>query len=184
MKTTQLLRDKLGLTQENMAHYLKITLSQLALYETGRRDLPTVALVKTAEIFLFTSQKDALIDESLLKQQELKTNEILNLHTKELEYKQMKEQRLLEKIQKKYNQSVELFLLAKHLQTSNKEQSTKFLQLASIGIEKYGVAQQTMQIVKLESINSQLRYIVDLKKIKPQAIRDFRTACGLGYIEK
>jgi transcriptional regulator with XRE-family HTH domain len=168
MTTTQVLRDKLGLSQENMAYYLKITLSQLALYETGRRDLPTHALVKISEIFLYTeqSQKNYKIDNQLLKSQELKTNEVLNLLSKELEYKQIKAQRLLDKIQKKYNQSIELYLLAQHLQNSNKEQSTIFLQLASTGLEKYGVTQKTKQIIILEGIKSQLKCIDDLKKSK------------------
>ena len=94
----------------------------------------------------------------------MKLNEVLNLLSKELEYKQIKAQRLLDKIQKKYNQSIELYLLAQHLQTSNKEQSTIFLQLATTGLEKYGVTQQTKQIIILEGIKSQLKYIHIYKK--------------------
>jgi transcriptional regulator with XRE-family HTH domain len=164
MKITQLLRDKLGLTQENLAQYLQITQSLLALYETGRRDLPSHAHIKISEIFLLTEQKKVPIDNELILKQESKTNEVLLVLAKELEYKQMKEQRVLEKIKKKYNQCVELYFLAQHLQIYNKEQSEQFLQLAIDGIEKNGLAKQTTQLFKLQSIKSQLQHI-DLLKL-------------------
>ena len=85
----------------------------------------------------------------------------------------MKAQRLLEKIQKKYNQSIELYLLSQHLQTSNKEQSTLFRQIATNSLEKYGLAQKIYQIIKLESIKSQLKYIHILKKTKNIAVQKF-----------
>jgi transcriptional regulator with XRE-family HTH domain len=165
MKTTQILRDQLGLSQEIMAQYLSISQSLLALYEKGRRDLPTDAVVKMAEIFLFTTQKEAQLDLPFQKQQELKTVEVLHEQTAALEYKEMKAQRTLDKIKKKYDQSLKLHALAQHLQTSNKVQSTLFLQLATIGLEKYGMVAQTKEIIKLEGIKSQLQHITLLKKM-------------------
>jgi transcriptional regulator with XRE-family HTH domain len=168
MKTTQLLRDQLGLSQEIMAHYLKITLSQLAMYETGKRDLPTDALIKIAEIVLFFEQKQKVskVEKELLNNQQYKVREIIKQHTKELEYKQIKEQRTLDKIQKKYNQNLQLNSLAQHLQKSKTTQADVLLQQAITRIEKYSLANQTKQLLKLESIKSQLDYINTLKKIQ------------------
>jgi predicted transcriptional regulator len=166
MKTTQLLRDQLGLSQEMMANYLKITLSQLAMHETGKRDLPTAALVKIAEILLFfeQKQKSAKEEKEFLKQQQAKVRQILTQQTKELEYKQIKEQRVLDKIQKKYNQSVQLHSLVQHLQKNKTTHTDVLLQQALIGIEKYSLAHQTKQTLKLESIKNQLNYLDILKK--------------------
>lgn len=163
MKTTQLLRDQLGLSQEMMANYLKITLSQLAMHETGKRDLPTAALVKIAEILLFFEQKQKN-EKEFLKQQQAKVRQILTQQTKELEYKQIKEQRVLDKIQKKYNQNVQLHSLVQHLQKNKTTHTDVLLQQALIGIEKYSLAHQTKQSLKLESIKSQLNYLDILKK--------------------
>ena len=105
MKTTQLLRDQLGLSQEMMARYLKIRLSQLAMYETGKRDLSTGTMTKMAEILIFFQQKQKVSEEEkeLLNKQQVKVQEMLKHQVRELKYKQMKEQRALDKIEKKYN---------------------------------------------------------------------------------
>lgn len=167
MKTTQLLREQLGLSQEMMAQYLQITLSQLGMYETGKRDLPTAALVKIAEIVLFFEQKQKTTKEEkeLIKQQQARAQEIIKQQIKEFEYKQIKELRVMVKIQKKYNQSIQLHLLAQHLQKNKTPHTDILLQQAIAGIEKYSLAHQTNQILKLESIKSQLDYINTLKKM-------------------
>ena len=84
MKTTQLLRDQLGLSQEMMACYLKTTLSQLAMYETGKRDLPTGVMTKITEILIFFQQKQIVSKEEneLLDKQKSKVQEIIKHQTK------------------------------------------------------------------------------------------------------
>ena len=164
MKTSQLLRDKLGLSQENMAQYLKITLSQLAMYETGKRDLPTHALVILAEMELFFEQKQNK-QTLFLAKQEKKVQEIVTSHTKVLEYKLLKEERLLEKVQKKYDQSIQLHLFNQHLQNSKVAQNTMMSQLAKMAEENNSLAQLTQQKIKLESIKSLLKAVENLKKM-------------------
>lgn len=50
MKATKIIREKCDLSQHQLAVYLGITRSQLALAETGRRTLPTSALIKLAQL--------------------------------------------------------------------------------------------------------------------------------------
>jgi transcriptional regulator with XRE-family HTH domain len=166
MKATQLFRDQLGLSQEVMAQYLCITRSQLAMYEAGKRELPTAALAKLAEIALFFDQKNVTENEGhqLLKKQELEVKVLLTRHAKELEYKQIKEQRLLDTIQKKHNQNLQLNSLALYLQKNKAAQAEVLLQQAIAGIEQNGLARQTKQMLKLEGIKSQLEYINILKE--------------------
>lgn len=166
MKATQLFREQLGLSQEVMAQYLFITRSQLAMHEAGKRELPTTALAKLAEIALFFDQKKATEKEGrqLLKKQELEVKALLARHAKELEYKQIKEQRVLDSIQKKHNQNLQLNSLALYLQKNKKGQAETLLQQVITGIEQNGLARQAKQALKLEGIKSQLNYINILKK--------------------
>lgn len=166
MKSTQLFRALLGLSQEVMAQYLCVTKSQLAMYEAGKRELPTAALAKLAEITLFFDQKKATIEEEskLLNKQGFEVKVLLAHHTKELEYKQIKEQRVLDTIQKKHNQNLQLHSLALYLQKSKVVQADALLQQAITGIEKNGLARQVKQVLKLEGIKCQLDYINILKE--------------------
>ncbi len=82
------------------------------MYEAGKRDLPTDALVKLSAITLFldglTENKK---EETLfLNEQEIEFNTVLTRHTKELEYKLIKEQRVLEAIVKKLSDSKQVEL--------------------------------------------------------------------------
>ncbi len=58
MGTTQYIREQLGLTQDSLAMYLLIPLSQLAMHETGKRDLPAKASVKIAELLTLLKQSE------------------------------------------------------------------------------------------------------------------------------
>lgn len=164
MKITQLLRNKMGLSQENMAQYLKVTLSQLALYETNRRELPADAYAKLTEMLLFFEQKEASVEEELLKKRELNVQETLQAHAKELEYQQLKGQRVLDKIMKKQQQNDQLYRFAQWEHNNDKEQKTLLMQLAATATQKDTIAQQIKLTLKLESIKSQLVYIDALQK--------------------
>jgi transcriptional regulator with XRE-family HTH domain len=166
MKTTELLRDQLGLSQEMMGVYLGLNRSQIAMYETSKRDLPTAVLIKLANITLFFEQNqitDAIEKEFLIKQ-ELEVKAFFEHQLKELEYKKIKAERLLEKTQKKYRQNLALYHLALHLQENNVELAELLLQQATTGMKQNGLLNQTKQKMKLETITSQLDYCQSLKE--------------------
>lgn len=65
-------RKQLGITQEQMAEILGISMSLLSMYELGQRDLPTHALVKLATLSNHVSdamnkRKDAGTDKKMLQ---------------------------------------------------------------------------------------------------------------------
>lgn len=65
-------RKQLGITQEQMAEILGISMSLLSMYELGKRDLPTHALVKLATLSNHVSdamnkRKDAGTDKKVLQ---------------------------------------------------------------------------------------------------------------------
>lgn len=166
MKVSQLIRVQLGLSQEIMAYYLGVSKSLLAMYEKGKREIPTAAMVKLAEmeLFLNQNQKNFKQDNELLNKQQSKVQNLIEKKIIELELKQIKEQRKLDAVQKKHEQSLKLNLFVTHLQ-SNKSKLAEFIQMQAFsGIEKNSLVVQTKQALKLESINSQLAYVKNLKE--------------------
>ena len=166
MKSSQIIREQLGLSQEIMAYYLGITKSLLAMYERGKREIPTAAMVKLAEMELFLNQKQEISkqESELLNKQEAKVQDLLEQYSKELEYKLIKEQRKLDAIQKKYNQSLKLNSFVAHLQKNESKQATLIKLQAYGGIEINGLVVQTNKLLKIESINSQLAYCKRVKE--------------------
>ncbi len=166
MNLTQFFRDQLGLSQEMMAIYLAVTKSQLSMYEIGKRELPIGTQTKLADLAVFFEQNKISKEQEseFQKEQELKLKAFLAFQIKELEYKQMKEQRILDAIQTKYHQSLKLHAFALHLQKGKEKLAGVLLQQAISGVERNGLLLQTQQLLKLEGIKSQLNYITILKE--------------------
>lgn len=164
-KITQYIREQLGLSQIALAQYLSITLSQLAMYETGKRELPTGVMVKLEEILVFLNQEqtETQQENEITKKQKSKIQDFLERYQKELLIKKIAVERKLESLQKRYNQSIKLLLFVNQIEN----QASSLLEVLKIqahsGIEKNGLDVQTKQRLKLESINRQLAYIESVK---------------------
>jgi len=102
MKVHQHLRSLLGITQQEMASLLKISRSQLALYETGRRSLPMHTTAIIAELI---AHLPAQSNEKTLplpdKAQLQKRQKLLDGLVRENEIQRMRTVRKIEAIQKK-----------------------------------------------------------------------------------
>jgi transcriptional regulator with XRE-family HTH domain len=166
MKPTQFFREQLGLTQEMMALYLAVTKSRLSMHELDKRELPSAAIAKLAEIAVFLDQNktNESVESEFQIEQELKLKAFLDSQIKELEYKKIKEERLLEVIQKKYKQNIALYAFAQHLQKNKIALAEVLLPQAIKGIAQNGLVNQTMQRAKVEAIVSQLFYLQSLNK--------------------
>lgn len=167
MKSKQILRESLGFSQKAFAQYLFIPSSQLAMYESGKRDLPTATLLQIAEMSVFLDQeKPAVVEQDELKKElESELYETLLLQAKELQYKQLKEQRLLDAIVKKYNQNSNLYYFAKYANKNRTEQDKVLAEDALKEIKKNSLAVQFQQQLKLKSVKSQLEYVeIELKR--------------------
>lgn len=71
MKNNNNFRALLGIKQEDLALLLKVTRSQLAMYESGKRDLPAAAKLQLAEMLQHAqeTQKQRVQNVSQLKKQ-------------------------------------------------------------------------------------------------------------------
>lgn len=94
---------ELGIKQEELAMLLNISKGQLAMFETGKRDLPTDAMVLLAPMMQFV-QEESLKSGSaeVLKFQTEQKKKVLGQLLKENQYKQKLLDRKLEIAEKKY----------------------------------------------------------------------------------
>ena len=104
MKNSKVIRAKFGMSQIEMAICLQIPRSQLAMYENGKRDLPTHALVKLAEMELFLLNYNAKPNKALPREAEQlqKAIEIFEKHQKKLEFQRLNLQKKLDNLQGNY----------------------------------------------------------------------------------
>jgi transcriptional regulator with XRE-family HTH domain len=164
MKTSQLLRNELGLSQQALAIYLSIPVSQLAMYETGKRELPAAASIQIAKLFILLNQskENKKVTHEVKAKQQLEVVELLKTQAKELEYQLLKEQRKLETMQKKFKQHLNLMALTDVLPKSKQQHNELFFMQAHNSLKKNSLVNQTQQLVKIEGINSQLQFITKL----------------------
>ena len=166
MKLTQSYREQLGLSQETLAMVFNMSKSQLAMHETGKRDLPLVALEKLAAMTSFFKQAATTSTTvELIKNQEWQQQVFIEAQIKELEFLQIQAQRQLDTMLKKYNQNIELHAFALHLQANGSPIGDALLQQATKGIKKNGLVAQTQQIIKREGIKGQLDYLRNINQL-------------------
>ncbi len=169
MKNLNALRINLGLSQFEMAHYLQIHRSQLTMYEQGKRDLPTHALVKLAEMELFFLNYNAQSSKSLpLEAEQLqKAAEILEKHQKEIAFKQTVLQKKLENLQTNYKYNIHLLEFLTELEEKNTAANT---------LEKSWIAvMKTASLRKIEAngLHHQAKIKLQMQMNKPQDQTDF-----------
>ncbi len=79
MKKRDNLRNILGITQEDLAVLLKVSRTQLSMYELGKRDLPIAAKIQLVEMFKYIKEdaSKSLNTSTLLKALELQKKKTL-----------------------------------------------------------------------------------------------------------
>ena len=104
MKNSKVIKAKFAMSQIEMAICLQIPRSQLAMYENGKRDLPTHALVKLAEMELFLLNYNPQPNKALPREAEQlqKAIEIFEKHQKKLEFQRLILQKKLDNLQGNY----------------------------------------------------------------------------------
>jgi transcriptional regulator with XRE-family HTH domain len=103
MRKGKTISKLLGIKQEELAVFLKVNKSQLAMFETGKRDLPIAAMQQLAPMLQFV-QEESLKSGSaeILKSQTEQKKKVLEQLLKENQYKQKLLERKLEIAENKY----------------------------------------------------------------------------------
>ena len=107
----------LGLKQEELAILLKVNKSQLAMFETGKRDLPIAAMQQLASMLQFVQEESFKSGSAeVLKSQTEQKKKVLAQLLKENQYKQKLLERKLEIAEKKFQSNCTAMQLMRFLE--------------------------------------------------------------------
>ncbi|MCL9804457.1 helix-turn-helix transcriptional regulator [Flavobacterium amniphilum] len=166
-------RTALGLTQEELAIILKVPISRIAMYETGKRDLPAQAGLSLTymSIHLLEKQKQEFVHPGL-KEENSKIIEFLEDELRKNERSQHKYRKMIEDIREKYEKGIANLYLSEYFaakETNDDRPSDKhadYLHLiAKQKISENGPAAQKKAMLQLETLKWQHSHLKgELKK--------------------
>ena len=173
MKKHDNIRDLLGITQEDLAALLKISRAQLSMYEIGKRELPSTAIIQLADILRYL-QEDApksADTTSLLKEQAIQKGKALEEMRKENHFKQLVVEKKLNILEKKYKANLSAFQLTKYLEkqdTENGKLESHLLKTierkALAELNKNGLAIITKYKIEKEVLEAEEKIILQFMK--------------------
>jgi len=169
MKNSKVIRAQFGLSQIEMSICLQINRSQLAMYENGKRDLPTHALVKLAEMELFLLDYNAQPNKALpLEAEQIqKAIQLFEKHQKKLDFQRLVLQKKLEKLQANYQYNIKLLAYI----NAKEEKNT-----AANPLEKSWIAMMkttALSGIEANGLHHQAKIKLELQMLIPQEQTDF-----------
>lgn len=175
MKKNENIRDLLGITQEDLAALLKISRTQLSMYEIGKRELPSTAIIQLSDMLRYL-QEDASKSAdttSLLKEQAIQKEKALEEMRKENHFKQLVLEKKLNVLEKKYKANFSAFQLTKYLEKQDTENGKLESQLlktierkAFAELNKIGLAMITKYKIEKEVLQAEEKIILQFLKNK------------------
>lgn len=175
MKKRENIRDVFGIPQEDLAILLKVTRSQLAMFETGKRELPPTAMSQLLEMLRFAQEDNSKLANtiSLMNTQALQKKKILENLVKENHYKQFALEKKLNAFEKKYNANLMAFQLINYFEQQNTENYELGKQMAKIiekkalaELNKNGLAMITKYKIEQEVLQAEEKIILQFLKNK------------------
>lgn len=169
MKNSKVIRTQFGMSQSEMALYLQINRSQLAMFENNKRDLPTKALVKLAEMELFLSHYKAQTTTTLPFETEplQKVIAIFEKHQKKMEFQRLILQRKLDNLQANYQYNKQLLAFITEKEVKN---------AAANPLEKSWMAllkSTALRHIESNGLHQQAKIKLELQRNLPQDLTDF-----------
>jgi transcriptional regulator with XRE-family HTH domain len=115
----KLIREQLGLSQQELADYFNMPKGAFSMIETNKRPIPTALLAELTQLFTTpTSTSDFISDEwTMLEQAEMAKE--LATYAKELEWKMLMAKRELARLQAKHSLCIAKFQAFKKMRLVN-----------------------------------------------------------------
>lgn len=153
-------REALGLTQEEVAMFLRIPKSQLGMFEIGQRDMPADAMLKLVDMHNYVeSKEEGKWNHTLLKADADKMTSLLENELKENQQEQIVLERKINDFKSKYQKSISTLKLVEYLETQMPNKEKYEYELADMlrkkavrGIEKNGLLIQVQWDLKLKTL--------------------------------
>jgi transcriptional regulator with XRE-family HTH domain len=168
MKKNNNIREWLGIKQEDLALLLKVTRSQLAMYETGKRDLPVAAKLQLAEMIqhIQESKSQRVQNLPLMKKQEAETKRVVAELVVINQHQQLILEKKINALEKKQEASLLKISLSGFLGQQLLKKATpenhllKSIELkAQIELEKNGVALLIQHQIKKEVLQAEAKLL-------------------------
>ena len=171
MQKTQTVSKLLGLKQEELAMLLKVSKGQLAMYETGKRELPVSALLSLVPMFQFLKEERLKsCSAEILKSQAEQQKKVLEHLLRENKYFQTEVSKKLEMAERKYQANMSAIHLMQYLEneaTKKGETPNDLLELiagrAASDLRKNNWCVVTKYQLELEFLQAQEKML--LKKL-------------------
>ena len=117
MQKIKTISKLLGLKQEELAMLLKVSKGQLAMYETGKRELPVSALLSLVPMFQFLKEERLKsCSAEILKSQAEQQKKVLEHLLRENKYFQTEVSKKLEMAERKYQANMSAIHLMQYLE--------------------------------------------------------------------
>lgn len=141
MKKRETICKLLGTTQEEMAMLLKVSRSQWAMFETGKRDLPSASLQFLSEILAHLQSHDAKTTKSPANfaKEAAEKKQTLEALVQENQYQQLRLAKKIAAIEKKQEASIKALQVVAYLKRrtdKNREPDTNLLKSIEIRATK------------------------------------------------
>lgn len=175
MKKRENIRELFGIPQEDLAILLKVTRSQLAMFETNKRELPSAAMSQLLEMLRFAQEDTSKLANtiSLMNSQELQKKTTLEHLVKENHFKQFALEKKLNVLEKKYNSNLMAIQLINYFEqtdTKNYElgkEMAKTIERKSLAeLNKNGLALITKCKIEKEVLQAEEKIILQFMKNK------------------
>jgi transcriptional regulator with XRE-family HTH domain len=173
MKKHDNIRDLLGITQEDLAALLKISRTQLSMYEIGKRELPSTAIIQLAEMLRYLQEDASKSTDttSLLKEQAIQKEKAFEEMRKENHFKQLVLEKKLNVLEKKYKANFSAFQLTKYLEKQDTENGKleslllKTIERKALAeLNKNGLAMITKYKIEKEVLQAEEKIILQFLK--------------------
>ncbi len=134
MKKASIFKEKLLLSQEEIAMLLGVTRTQWSMFEIGQRDIPSSAKLKLATILKHVNNLSKATKKEFPYQkiQELKKQKVLQEELENNKLQKLKLQRKLERLQLYYKQAENTLQFVALLQEKEKQTELETLVLQTI----------------------------------------------------
>ena len=163
MKDTTTIKNRTGLSQEEMAMLLRISESQWSMYKSGKRDIPLAAKQQLADLLVFVQKLDKKAEDfPHIKIQEARREKVFEQQRLINKHQQMIAEKKLKAIEKKYEAAMTALCLVGFLETkaeeSGKEKDAVLYMIktkAATTIEKNGLHVQAKHQLKFQALQQE-----------------------------
>lgn len=134
MKKIEKIRNQFGLTQNDLALLLRVTRSQLSMYELGKRDLPIAAKEQLAQMLGYIQKNPfrVITNKALLKEQEEQKRKVIHDLMVVNKHQQLMLDKKIDVLERKQQDNLKSLHLVAFLEKQSANKSVDYIHIAQL----------------------------------------------------